>query len=429
MRITNTMMTNNILMNINRNRETLSNYETQLSTGKKIQRPSDDPIVAVRALKFRTNVNEIEQYIGNAEDGISWSSVTEQAVANVTDIAERIRELSVQASSDVMNYENRKNTVTEVNELMEQFLAEMNTSYAGRHVFGGYKTNVPLTFTEDSTAHYQLTEHFSADDIDTVQRISNDEIIDVTRIRLGYDHVINPDSTNLVAAGFNPITVMNSTDAGAFEPAAGDVYFLEDTGELIFNEADIASIPDPLDFTYEKNEFKKMDLVPDQYFDGTNLDTGSTFVLNEEKMMYQISYSQTIQVNTMGYDVVGVDLQRDIEELVNFAGNIENDESLDSALKEDVLGEMFSKLIGQMDDHMDKISETRSQIGGRISRLELTINRLEEDDLNFTDLLSNNEDVDFAEVYTKMASMETVYNASLSASSKIIQPTLLDFIR
>ena len=172
-----------------------------------------------------------------------------------------------------------------------------------------------------------------------------------------------------------------------------------------------------------------MDLVPDQYFDGTNLDTSSTFVLNEEKMMYQISYSQTIQVNTMGYDVVGVDLQRDIEELVNFAGNIENDESLDSALKEDVLGEMFSKLIGQMDDHMDKISETRSQIGGRISRLELTINRLEEDDLNFTDLLSNNEDVDFAEVYTKMASMETVYNASLSASSKIIQPTLLDFIR
>ena len=62
MRITNKMMTNNALYNINNNKNLLSNLEQQYSSGKKITKPSDDPIVAVRALKFRTNLAELNQY-------------------------------------------------------------------------------------------------------------------------------------------------------------------------------------------------------------------------------------------------------------------------------------------------------------------------------------------------------------------------------
>ena len=62
MRITNKMMTNNALYNISNNKTLLSNLEQQYSTGKKITKPSDDPIVAVRALKFRTNLTELNRY-------------------------------------------------------------------------------------------------------------------------------------------------------------------------------------------------------------------------------------------------------------------------------------------------------------------------------------------------------------------------------
>ena len=61
MRITNKMMTNNVLHNINNNKNLLSTLENQYSTGKKIQKPSDDPIIAVRALKLRTNLSELNQ--------------------------------------------------------------------------------------------------------------------------------------------------------------------------------------------------------------------------------------------------------------------------------------------------------------------------------------------------------------------------------
>lgn len=430
MRITNTMMTNSILHSINKNRELLSTYEQQIATGKKIQKPSDDPVVAIRALRLRTNVKEIIQYQTNAKDAISWAGVTEQSISNVTDIMKRIRELSVQATSDVMNIENRKNVVTEIDQLMEQFMSETNTTYAGRQVFGGYKTNVPLIAKETITDTYEITEHFDKDSIESVKRVVNDVIIEVDRIRLGYTGVANPDPTTLTSLpAFSAMNTMDSTDPLALTPAVGEVNFLQDTGELIFNHDDLANIPDPLDFTYEKSNIKKGELVPDHYFDCINTTTSRIFTVDREDMVYKISYSQEIAVNTMGYEVVDVDMARDMEELINTTKEIAADSSLTSALEEDILGDMFSELIGKMDKHISKLLNTRAGIGGKINRLELTIERLSSDELNFTDLLSQNEDIDLARVITKLSSQETVYNASLMASAKIIQPSLLDFIR
>jgi flagellar hook-associated protein 3 FlgL len=61
MRITNNMLMNNMLSNLNTNLTRMSKYQNQLATGHKISLPSDDPIVASRALKLRTDVAEIEQ--------------------------------------------------------------------------------------------------------------------------------------------------------------------------------------------------------------------------------------------------------------------------------------------------------------------------------------------------------------------------------
>lgn len=449
MRITNQMLTNSILLNINRNQETMAEYEIQMATGKKIQQASDDPVVAIRALRFRTTVNEIEQFMNNAEDAVSWNSISEQAVSNITDVVQRIRELCVQGASDVMSAENRETIVTEINELMEQFVNENNASYAGRYVFGGHKTDIPLIFLEPSTDQYRLTEHFSSNGLEEVQRVvdsgGSSTITDAYRLRLGYRDITTLDTAtlegDLTAAGFPTLPVnvddtMSSTDAGAYEPAAGQVHFLADTGELIFNKDDAAAMaalatPFGIDVTYEKHSFEKDDLRPDHYFDGENLTQGTSFNVSSgpEEMLYQVSYSQEMAINTMAYEVVPIDMQRDVEELVAMVYNIDHDDTLESELKEELFGDAFGDLLGKLDGHIDTLLNTRATIGGRISRLELTINRLEEDRLNYTDILSENEDVDFAETYIKMASIETIYQASLSASSKVLQPTLLDFLR
>ena len=66
-------MTNNTLTNINKNKQNLTKIEEQYNTGKKIQKPSDDPIIAIRALKLRSNLSEINQYYErNIPDARSW---------------------------------------------------------------------------------------------------------------------------------------------------------------------------------------------------------------------------------------------------------------------------------------------------------------------------------------------------------------------
>lgn len=428
-------MTNNILTNVNRNRKTMSLIEQQMASGKKIQKASENPIIASRALKFRTTISQISQYKRNAEDAMSWLEVTEQSIGNTTDMLKRIRDLAVQGSSDTLTTTNRESIVSELEELKEQLENEGNVSYAGRYMFTGYQTDSSLTFREPSIEIYEIKESFTKDDIETVQRVYNDgtdhpETIDVKRIRLGYSEVDGGSLTN------PPYQVTTSDAIDYTNLTAGNIYFLEDTGELLLNDGD-ADVLTSLDITYQKSSFKKGDIKPDHYFEATNtsITPNGEYIPDNEAMSYQVSYSQTLQVNVMGYDVFTKDLIRDLEEIISQVKSIEtsesltDDEKLENELKEDLLGESFTQLIGKMDAHIQNNLNITAEIGGKINRLELTVDRLASDKLNFTDLMSENENVDMAEALIQFSSMEVVYNASLSASAKIIQPSLLDFIR
>ena len=73
MRITNSIMQNNTLYNINNNKVAEDKLSSQMSTGKKVSKPSDDPVVAIRALRLHTNVTEVKQYYTyNSSDAESW---------------------------------------------------------------------------------------------------------------------------------------------------------------------------------------------------------------------------------------------------------------------------------------------------------------------------------------------------------------------
>jgi flagellar hook-associated protein 3 FlgL len=429
------MIINSSLYNINKNEEALSLYETQLSTGKQIQAPSDDPITAIRALKFGTTVNEIEQYQTNAEDAESWLTVTEQAISNTEELLQSARELCVQASSDTLSTSDREIIMTELAEIKTQILSEGNVDYAGRYVFGGFKTDTPLSFLEDTTDVYEIEESFTSEDIETDQVIINDEITDIYRIRLGYSDVTEATVPSTIA-GFT-INEVSSSDSGAYEPAADTINFIKETGELIFNSDNVdgtsTAIPD-FDFTYKKSGFEEGDLVPEHYFNCTNLGDESdttddiSYTKPDDEINYRISGNQDITVNTLGNEFITSDLMRDFEELFDAAADMLDDDSITQALQEDLLGSAFEEMLTKLDDALDTVGLREAEIGAKINRIDLTINRLEEDSTNFTELLSSNEDVDYTEAVIKYNAYETVYNASLMASADLMQQSLLDFI-
>lgn len=141
MRVTNSMMSNRMLTNINRNLTLLNKYNTQGSTGKKIQVPSDDPIIASRSLKFRTMLSETEQYAKNTADATSWIDATETVFVNMNKILEDMKSLMTQGSNDTYTLEDRKKVLTEYMSLIEQLEQEINSDYMGRSLFSGFKTD------------------------------------------------------------------------------------------------------------------------------------------------------------------------------------------------------------------------------------------------------------------------------------------------
>lgn len=497
MRITNKMMTNNLMSNINKNKGGMSSLEDQYTTGKKIQKPSDDPIIAVRALKLRTNLSELKQYYEkNIPDATSWMDVTESALSTVNDVLKSVNTYCVQGSTDTLTASDRDSIAENLKQLKQQIYQEGNTNYAGRYVFSGYKTDSSLIFTEKTdNLKYNIDQNFSGEDIQIKNKVAGSYSLDdfndsaVTfdtsptltqtyRIQLAYS---NLDSTALGSINYsvkdtngdsvaqNPITnitTTTSTDSSAYTPAADEVNYLYDTGEIIMG-ADVyakLSSADDINVTYNKSSFVEGELKPEHYFDCVVTDTSSanqdpvTYTKEDQQIQYEINFNQKLTVNTQGSDSITHDMGRTIDDIINSVTAVTDiedditeinkkltDTSLSSEdktryqkmldqfntdldLKKEVMQKAFSNGIQVSDDEQDRVNTAVADLGSRSVRLQLTENRLSTEETDFEDLLSKNEDADVAETYVNLTSAQNIYNASLSATSKVIKNTLLNYL-
>ncbi|GAF26459.1 MAG: flagellar hook-associated protein 3 FlgL [Moorella sp. (in: firmicutes)] len=143
MRITNRMLSNNAIRNINRNLENMARAQEQMSSGKRVNRPSDDPIVVARILAFKTSIAANDQYQKNMEDAKGWVDASEGALGMATDVLQRARELAVYGANGTMPDTSMKALAAEVNQLIDEMVQIANTSYGGRYLFGGSNTTTP----------------------------------------------------------------------------------------------------------------------------------------------------------------------------------------------------------------------------------------------------------------------------------------------
>ena len=150
MRVTNNMMLSKTTGNINSNKESVSYLNNQMSSQKKIDRPSEDPVIAIRALRLRSSLSEIDQYYdNNIPDAESWLNTTETAIKNMKNILTDIRTQCVNGANDSLTADDRNTILKQLQALREQVYSEGNADYAGRTVFTGYRTNSNLTFMTD----------------------------------------------------------------------------------------------------------------------------------------------------------------------------------------------------------------------------------------------------------------------------------------
>ena len=369
MRITNSMISKNSMSNMNANKVNVNTLNNQMSSQKKIQRPSEDPVIAIRALRLRSNLNELNQYYEkNIPDAESWMEITEGALNNMKEILTTVRTQCDQGSNDPLTAEDRNSILKNLQSLRKQVYAESNADYAGRTVFTGYKTNSTMTFLKDEgEIKYSIKEPVSYENIEE-KRYYSDLVevptapLDVTggvaeadlpkevvnkRIRLSYDGLgdMNADGLKYIDANGNEVSlntysyqdaagatqtvdVTTTTSyadwaAGGYQVADNEVVYLKETGELILGKDvanQISSNKMQLTAAYTKEGFKNGELRPEQYFDCQNITDPNnviTYTKENQEISYTIAFNQTLVVNTQGSDVFNSSIGRDVDDLTD----------------------------------------------------------------------------------------------------------------
>lgn len=232
MRITNNMMLRNTSSNINGNKINVNDLNNQMSSQKKIQRPSEDPVIAVRALRLRSTLSEIDQYYeNNIPDAESWLEVTETALKNMNSILTDIRSQCVYGASDQLKAEDRKTILTQLEKLRNQVYSEGNADYAGRTIFTGYRTNQKLTFMEDDdVTSYNITQSLNYKDIEEHRFYSDEVTLPTTETEVLGNPISNPKQATFDRIRLSYGQIDNITDA-------------DGTTKLDGNPGDPAAVP------------------------------------------------------------------------------------------------------------------------------------------------------------------------------------------
>lgn len=531
MRITNNMLVKEMLWNANNNLTSMAQKQRELSSGKRIHRPSDDPVGVTQVLKYKTDIREAEQYKKNITDAQGWLDVSESALHNVKDILQRIRELTVQAANGTNTPEDTQKIKVEVDELTKEILVLGNSTNAGRYVFSGLETNKKL-FNDDGTYNIEMSSDRVENKYTMGYEVSVGEVMNVgvhpidifgvinepnffqdfflkgsastekatqsvltAQVKLDTDFTANGldvtiegitydvDESLLVNTQSYPMTQARLLealrDAPATAPATGklsdvaDIYF-SDKDQLVIQAKDRGAVAITLPAASTGYGSPDMTLGVDgaqavlsgsENLTDADIDAATgvhvlTFQVGDVRKNIPIDFtglSTASDLETalqtaldgafsgLGLTVSAVDgapltvtlpgsndgskqtMSSDM--LVATQSQMINDlQALSTALssKDDAV---IQESLNRLDLHLDKVITVMGEIGGKTSRVEFIESRVAENILTFTGLLSNVQDVDMAEAIMLFKNLENIYRASLSVGSKVIQPSLVDFIR
>lgn len=516
MRVTNTMITNNSKYHMQNAKRSMLKYNDQYTTQKKIQRPSDDPIIASRAMKFRAQIKELEQYLErNVPDAKSWMEATDSELEIVSEILTQIKQTCDQGANDPLTASDRKDLVDALKQNVQSIFTESaNKDFNGRYLFTGYRTDTSLVFGDDvnrDNLFYNITENFKTSQIEQFNIVTDGarydaaifdgqdyvdmaaEMKSVFRIVLGYNNLSNsgmtinadgtvtqPDGTpaNYVEFSYTykdnagleqtvtkTATTKSSNDPGAYEVGDDDIVFLYDTGEVLIGKnvnSELVAKQASISIGYTKTEFGRDDIRPEHYYKCDSFNKVTERVINYkdprgQDIEYDINFSQSLHVNMQACDAFSTDIHRAIDyiaQAVDAVNDIENKmaevdrlieretdpdklaalNSLKTTLQQEfemrtkVMQEAFGKGLTMVKNTQQQLSNSIADLDARYVRLEMTYNKLLDDMDNLESMKSENENIDLGEAYTNLYQADLLYQASLSATAKILGNTLLDYI-
>ncbi len=195
MRVTSQMMGRSYLNNLNSRLTRINKLQNEISSGSRLQNPSDDPIATIQAMKTQASLERNKQYSRNITDGKYHLNMAESSIYEMQQITSRARDLALMGSNATYNAKDRKTMAVEVNQLLENMLTVSNTTTIDGYLFGGNQTEeAPFAAARDSSSN-RITEVSVTGDVSgkILRNVGQNDSVDVNvnnkNILYGYKNI------------------------------------------------------------------------------------------------------------------------------------------------------------------------------------------------------------------------------------------------
>lgn len=407
MRVTTNLIFDQNLRAINYSQGSLSDIQTQLASGKKLLRPSDDPVGASQVIRLSEELDKIDQYKRNNDLVTNALELQETSLRSLNDVLNRARVLTVQAGNGILSSADKQALGAEVEQLRNQVIDLMNTQNAGGdYIFSGYQS-ATQAFEFNPTASVDLIKFVGDGGTNSVQ-LSDSVIMQSTSsgksvfedVRARLDFSIN----NTVGVSIESFRIKNQGSFNQFHQ----------------QNFDPTSAPNN-DFRFAITGANQLEV--------TNIGTGALIDTLPFSTGELVSF-KGVEFTVAGNPGDSFDISLNRPEKTNVAETLHN---MFLALNEPSLdAQQFSSIIDDtlvgIDNGLSKMARENSSIGARLNIAQSVRSAQLDAEIANQKARSAIEDVDYARASTEFAKQETALEAAFASFPRIANLSLFNYI-
>lgn len=271
-RITNSMMSSNYLSNMNRNLGNMQTVQKQLSSGKQISRPSDNPYITSRAIGLYSEIDSNKQYNENIKDISNWLDTTDTALGQVGDIFNRIRELQVSAGNGAYGNDERTAIQDEIKQKVGELTQVLNTNFDGAYIFGGTKSaSKPVMVDSSGNICYADKTGAKTTDSTIIKQIGSDLNVEVSQgVLVNYNKtatdVLQYKDKSGTTQNVNDVLqkIINNLEPNSYSSTTAGACITE-TDNIITNllqkRAEVGAMSNRMESAQSKNEEENLNMT------------------------------------------------------------------------------------------------------------------------------------------------------------------------
>jgi flagellar hook-associated protein 3 FlgL len=414
MRVTDLTKQNSVLRNVAANADRLQKLQENMASGRRINRLSDDPIAATQVQDFRTRLSYLDRVKQNIQNNFTWLDRTDAELAHIGEMLQRAKTLALAQSNDTADESTRRVTAEELQDIIDNMINAGNAKVGKVFIFAGSKTlTKPLELTP-----IRQEAVLNTDQIPTDERL----LLNKQHLQADFEGWSQHEYiARIVKEGEMGRAQFKVSDDGGKtwsrektllpkaemvneSGAPSDKVYLVFNGQTLDTFGDPVVFPKGLEYRFTSN--------PPLAYKG-----------NDDKRMVAVGEGQLLPINLTARDLYFRDPKRDasldvFDMMYGIKRALEDNDTV-----------TLEKRLNDLDRSLDQVLSRRADVGSVRKEMEDQLDKSKDREFQGTKQMSDLEDLDFPAAVTEMNLADVRNKATMDTSGRLIQPSLLNFLR